>query len=225
MSLELRQTLVRKFELSQKAFNRFRGGVLWYICPCRNPHWCKTVLAIFACNNLHCDQMDVVTAFLNGDLNEEIYMETPSCFRDPSQPNLFCRLSKNIYGLKQSPKKWYAKINSFLVNELNFKECISEPCLYLKHSSYSILAIILYVDDLLIAGRNEPELLEIKEEYKLRFHMKYLGPTKEFLGIQIHRNNSNLTLSISQTAYVRKKFIALICLTPSHVQLLWSSSL
>eukprot|EP00171_Calliarthron_tuberculosum_P023532 IDg23532t1 len=176
-----------KVRIVAKGFRQIQG-VEYYdtYAPVVSLTAVRLFLAIVACNDLHCDQMDVVTAFLNGDLTEEVYMEVPPGFRDPKRPNLVCRLLKAIYGLKQAPKQWYAKINSFLVDDLKFQACSSEPCLYLKHTKQSILTIILYVDDLLIAGSNELELKEIKLEFKHRFQMKDLGAASEFVGIQIY---------------------------------------
>eukprot|EP00171_Calliarthron_tuberculosum_P022031 IDg22031t1 len=164
----------------------------------------RLFLAIVAHNDLRCDQMDVVTAFLNGDLDEEVYMEVPAGFRDPKRPNSVCKLLKAIYGLKQAPKQWYAKINSFLVDELNFQGCKSEPCLYLKHEANAMLAIILYVDDLLIAGSKDFDIIKIKEEFKSRFQMKDLGSASEFVGIQIQRDRANFRIHISQSLYAQK---------------------
>ena len=144
-----------------------------------------SVVRLFLCLvnlfDLECDQMDVVTAFLNGDLEEEIYMEVPAGFRDPNKPNLVCRLLKALYGLKQAPKQWHAKIHDYLTNDLGFISCPYEPCLYVRHTDNGIIILILYVDDLLIAGSDTATLDSIKAELMRRFKMKDLGPVNEFL--------------------------------------------
>ena len=91
--------------------------------------------------------MDVVNAFLNGELDEEtkIFMEVPAGFRNPNRPNLACRLLKAVYGLKQAPRQWYAKIHLFLTKVLNFISSAYEPCLYVFYNDHLLLIIILYV--------------------------------------------------------------------------------
>lgn len=164
----------------------------------------RCFLAIVAHLDLECDQMDVVTAFLNGDLEEDIYMEVPAGFRDPNRPNLVCKLQKAIYGLKQASRQWYAKINSFLVDSLKFTNSAYEPCLYIKHDGNSIILIVLYVDDLLIAGNDRSMMNKVKDEFKKRFKMKDLGVANEFLGIRIIRNRTNRTMLITQSTYIDK---------------------
>ena len=103
--------------------------------------------------------MDVKCAFLNGDLTEEIYMQQPQGFA--TNPSLVCRLRESLYGLKQSPKAWYAKIDSFLLS-LNFVWCKSDPNVYLKLVNGSLIIIVLYVDDLLITGSLKTEIDSLK---------------------------------------------------------------
>eukprot|EP00171_Calliarthron_tuberculosum_P012426 IDg12426t1 len=95
-----------KVRIVAKGFRQIQG-VEYYdnYAPVGSLTAVRLFLAIVAGNDLHCDQMDVVTAFLNGDLNEEVYMEVPSGFRDPKRPNLVCRLLKAIYCLKQAQTK------------------------------------------------------------------------------------------------------------------------
>jgi hypothetical protein len=102
--------------------------------------------------DLETGQMDVVTAFLNGDLDEHIYMEVPDSFKDPKLPDLVCKLRKALYGLKQAPRQWYAKIHEFLVKDLGFASSPNDPCMYTRHASSRITLISLYVDDMLIAA-------------------------------------------------------------------------
>eukprot|EP00171_Calliarthron_tuberculosum_P001087 IDg1087t1 len=148
--------------------------------------------------------MDVITAFLNGDLEEDIYMQVPCGFKDKAKPNLVCKLHKALYGLKQAPRQWYAKINSFLIDELGFQSCPYEPCLYLKHDKDDINVIILYVDDLLVAGNKSSTIDKIKSVFKSRFKMKDLGRAQEFLGLEITRDRSTRTLTLSQSSYIDK---------------------
>jgi len=93
--------------------------------------------------------MDVKCAFMNGDMNEDIYMQKIEGF--VSNPSLVCRLKKSLYGLKQTPRAWYAKIDGFLLS-LSFVQCKSDPNVYLKLIHGYLMIIVLYVDDLLITG-------------------------------------------------------------------------
>lgn len=164
----------------------------------------RCFLALTAQLDLECDQMDVVTAFLNGDLSEDIYMEVPAGFRDTNRPNLVCKLHKALYGLKQAPRQWFAKINSFLLEKLHFTSSSYEPCLYFKHSARGIFRIVLYVDDLLIASDNRTELDNVKTELKRHFKMKDLGYASEFLGIEISRSRGEKNIHLCQFKYASK---------------------
>ena len=100
------------------------------------------VLAIAALRNLEIHQMDVKTAFLNGDLDEEIYMEQPEGFVAPEQEKKVCKLVKSLYGLKQAPKQWHQKFDSVvLANGFKINEC--DKCIYVKNTvnGYVILCL------------------------------------------------------------------------------------
>ena len=105
----------------------------------------RLALAIAASKQWEVHHMDVNCAFLNGDMNEEIDMQKPKGF--VCNPSLVCRLNKSLYGLKQSPRAWYAKIDDFLLSS-NIVRCKSDMNVYLKLIHGSIMIIFLYVDDL-----------------------------------------------------------------------------
>jgi len=162
-------------------------------------------LSIVAHKDFECDQMDVVTAFLNGDIDEEIYMDVPAGFKDPKRPNLVCKLLKALYGLKQAPRMWNAKIDGFLVEGLGFFSSPNEPCVYIKRVRGNVVMIIvLYVDDILIAGNCRSSIDKVKAEFKARFKMKDLGNASEFLGIEIMRDRNLCQIVIKQSAYITK---------------------
>lgn len=146
--------------------------------------------------------MEVVTAFLNGELHEKINMEVPSGFRNVKKPNYVCRLLKALYGLKMAPRYWYAKIHHFLISQLKFVSSPYEPCLYTFCDKKVFLANILYVDDLLTAGSNLSDLAKVKEELGKHFKMKNLGVVEEYLGIQVIWNRTKRILHVSQSLYV-----------------------
>ncbi len=144
----------------------------------------RTILAVTAHHDLELQQMDVVTAFLNGDLEEDIYMAIPEGLKTNATSNKVCKLLKSLYGLKQSPRQWYFKMHAFLI-EIGFISSLNDPCLYIRHQSSGILLIALYVDDLLIAGSSKAEVESIKDKLSHRFEMKNIGNAKVILGIEI----------------------------------------
>ena len=164
----------------------------------------RCFLAFVAHADLHCDQMDVVTAFLKSNLKETIYMDIPSGFMKPETSGKVCPMHKAIYGLKQASKQWYAKMNSFLVDELQFTCCPDEPCMYHLQQSREIIVLILYVDDLLIAGSKRKILDEVKSKFCSKFKMKDMGEAEEFLGINIWRNLQKEILQLSQKSYIER---------------------
>lgn len=169
----------------------------------------RTILASAAAHDLECEQMDVATAFLYGDLNEDIFMDISAGLRSSENEGMVCKLEKSLYGLKQAPRQWYAKIHDYLVRNLRFSCSSNDPCLYVRRSESSVIFIALYVDDLLIVGRNKIDIANIKGELGKIFQMKDLGNASVILGIEIKRNRENRTLLITQREYsleVLKRF-------------------
>ena len=161
----------------------------------------RSVLAIVACFNLELEQMDVKTAFLNGDLYENVYMAVPEGLKSNSNSDKVCKLQKSIYGLKQSPRQWYAKMHEFLLR-LKFVSSRNDPCLYIRRLQSSILIVALYVDDLLIAGNSLCQINNLKTELRKRFEMKDMGAARVMLGINISRDREKRKLFICQSDYV-----------------------
>jgi len=126
--------------------------------------------------------MDVKTAFLNGYLNEEIYLEKPEGFVVSGQENKVCRLIKSLYGLKQAPKQWHERFDT-TVTAFGFKHNGADRCIYAKCTSEYTVIICLYVDDMLIIGTHLEGILETKKYLSSNFKMKDLGEVDTFLGI------------------------------------------
>ena len=163
----------------------------------------RVILSVVATENLHLEQLDVKTAFLHGDLEEDIYMTQPEGFEVPGKENLVCRLHKSLYGLKQAPRQWYKKFNEFMSNS-GFNRCDMDHCCYVKKFADSYIILALYVDDMLIAGSSMTELTRLKQQLAENFEMKDLGPAKQILGMRIFRNRSEGTLKLSQEKYIEK---------------------
>ena len=111
----------------------------------------RTLIALASMYNLIIHQMDVKTAFLNGELDEEVYMEQPEGFVVPGQEHKVCKLIKSLYGLKQAPKQWHQKFDQIVLSN-GYKINQSDKCVYSKFSNGKGVIICLYVDDMLIFG-------------------------------------------------------------------------
>eukprot|EP00253_Pinus_taeda_P021000 PITA_21000 len=163
----------------------------------------RTVLALTVLLNLELEQLDVKTNFLHGDLNEEIYMEQLEGFVRGRSRRLVCKLRKSLYGLRQSPRQWYKKFDSFMVSQ-NFVRSEYDHCVYFKIFNGIFIILALYVDDMLIASNNMEEINRLKAQLSRTFDMKDLGAAKHILGMEIHRDRKNGKLWLSQQKYVEK---------------------
>ena len=164
----------------------------------------KAILAIAALYDLEIEQMDVVTAFLNGECEEELYVEPPPGLELPDgykKSEFACRLLKALYGLKQAPRLWQKKLASVL-QDLGYKPILADHCIF-RNKNTGII-ICTYVDDFLLVGRKGTDLDQIKQDLAKRFEMKDLGPCEYFLGIRIVRDRKDRTITLVQDAYIDK---------------------
>ncbi|GKA26863.1 retrovirus-related pol polyprotein from transposon TNT 1-94 [Tanacetum coccineum] len=131
----------------------------------------RTLIAIATIHNMVIHQMDVKTVFLNGELDEEIYMQQPDGFLVKGQEHKVCKLVKSLYGLKQAPKQWHEKFdNTLLSNGFQINEC--DKCVYVKQYKNAFVIICLYVDDMLIMGTNMDVINQTKKMLHSSFDMK-----------------------------------------------------
>nr|GEW66349.1 hypothetical protein [Tanacetum cinerariifolium] len=149
----------------------------------------RILIAIPAYYDYEIWQMDVKTVFVNGYLNEEVYMEQPEGFVNPKYLNRVCKLKCSIYGLKQASRQWNKQFNDE-IKKFGFTKNHDEPCVYLKASGSNITFLILYVDDILIIGNNVPMLQDVKSYLGRCFAMKDLGEAAYILGIKIYIDRS-----------------------------------
>ena len=162
-------------------------------------------LSVQRCLKMH--QMDVTTAFLNGELNDEVYMKQPEGYVVKGKESLVCKLKKSIYGLKQSPRCWNSVLDQFL-KKIGFVQATSDPCLYIA-SEGELFLIAVYVDDIVIAGSSDVRMKEVKQALSQKFQVKDLGELHYFLGVKVIQNQKNRTVWIGQQAYaedILKKF-------------------
>lgn len=157
----------------------------------------KAIFAIAAALDLELEQMDVKTAFLYGDIDEEVYMEQPPEFDDGT--GRVCKLNKALYGLKQAPRIWYQTLATFL-ESLGYYPLTSDVGIFVKDHTY----IAVYVDDLLIAGPRTEEIQQLKTALGNRFQMTDIGPCSHYLGMVVTRDRKSRTIRLSQKAYIEK---------------------
>ena len=161
----------------------------------------RLLLALAALKGWHVHHMDVKSAFLNGDLKEEVYVHQPPGFAIPGKEGKVLRLRKALYGLRQAPRAWNAKLDSTL-KRMGFMPSPHEAAIYRRGNGENALLVGVYVDDLVITGAKDAEVAAFKEEMKATFQMSDLGHLSFYLGIEVHQGDSGITLR--QTAYARR---------------------
>jgi hypothetical protein len=145
--------------------------------------------------------MDVKTTFLHGDLEEEIYMKQPEGFVVKGKKELVCKLKKSLYGLKQSPRMWYQKFDTYILG-LRFVRSRDDHCVYSKQVGNHFIYVVLYVDDMLLVGNNMDVIKEVKSQLSSKFDMNDLGAANFILGMEIKRDRANNKLWLNQRKYV-----------------------
>ncbi len=161
----------------------------------------RSVISISVQKNLQLHQMDVTTAFLHGELAEEIYMKQPEGYIESGNEHLVCRLKKSIYGLKQAPRCWNHALDNCL-KKMNLKQSLSDPCVYISSGLEFLVAV--YVDDIILGGNNGLRIKEVKKELGKKFEMKDLGKLHHFLGVAVNQDQKTGSIWIGQASYIRK---------------------
>ena len=164
----------------------------------------RYLLAHAALEDWEIESMDVKTAFLNGDLEEEIYMEQPEGWVVRGKEGHVCLLKKALYGLKQASRQWNAKIHQSLI-DLGFDRTYSDAGVYVyrRQGGDHVTIVVLYVDDLLIFGDKVGQVTHVKNTLKRQYKMTDLGPVQCFLGLRIRRERSTRTIDIDQEEYIQ----------------------
>ena len=166
----------------------------------------RILLSIAACLDYEIWQMDVKTAFLNGYLEESIYMVQPEGFVDKGQEQKVCKLLRSIYGLKQASRSWNLRFDE-TIKSYGFDQNVDEPCVYKYIKDKKVVFLVLYADDILLIGNDVEILSNIKKWLAEQFQMKDLGEASYVLGIQIIRDRKNRLLALSQASYIDKVLI------------------
>jgi transposase InsO family protein len=170
----------------------------------------RTIIALAAKMKWKLHQMDVKTTFLNGVIEEEVYIEQPQGFEVEDRKTHVCRLKKALYGLKQAPRAWYGRIDSFLTS-LGFTKSKVDSNLYFKVMNDEPVVLLLYVDDLFLTGE-ENLITDCKRKLAAEFEMKDLGPMHYFLGLEVWQSPEKIFLNQGKYAVeILKKFDMLEC--------------
>ncbi|GJS58368.1 retrovirus-related pol polyprotein from transposon TNT 1-94 [Tanacetum coccineum] len=143
--------------------------------------------------------MDVKTAFLNGNLREEVYVSQPDGFMDPDKPNYVYKLKKALYGLKQAPRAWYDMLSSFLISN-DFSKGSVDPTMFIRREGKELLLVQIYVDDIIFVA-STPELCDLFAKIMCsKFKMSMMGKISFFLGLQISQSPRGIFINQSKYA-------------------------
>ena len=162
----------------------------------------RVLLSFALQNDMIIHQMDVVTAFLHGELKEEIYMVQPNGFTKKGKDKLVCKLQKSLYGLKQAPRCWNKAFQEYMIT-LGFSQSTADPCVYIQVNDQCILTIVaVYVDDLILMCNSQDRMQELKQNLASRFKMKDMGPLHFLLGVTVVQGKD--CIAIHQKQYILK---------------------
>ena len=158
----------------------------------------RAILSISSANRMHLMQFDIKTAFLYGDLKEEIYMNQPPGFEDGTDRVLL--LKKGLYGLKQAPRQWNEKVVQFF-NNYNYQQCKADQCIFVNFD-HGLTICGIYVDDGLISSTNPQQLSQLINNLKQSFQIK-VHPPQVFVGMEIHQSPDRSVIKINQSTYIK----------------------
>jgi hypothetical protein len=150
-------------------------------------------LSVAAAFDFEIEQMDVKTTFLHGDLEEEIFMKQPEGYAVKGKKELVCKLKKSLYGLKQSPRMWYQKFDTYMLG-LGFTRSKEDNCVYSKLIGDHLIYLVLYLDDMLLIGNNKEIIQDVKIQLSSKFDMKDLGASNFILDMEIKRDRKRRKL-------------------------------
>nr|KYP67310.1 Retrovirus-related Pol polyprotein from transposon TNT 1-94 [Cajanus cajan] len=152
----------------------------------------RTLLVVAAVKGWHLQQLDINNAFLNGYLHEDLYMSLP-----PGHPskdsNLACKLNKSLYGLRQASRQWFNKFSSTLKAH-GFTQSMNDYSLFTCGNDSNLVTLIVYVDDIIVAGPNATRIHQVQTTLQKIFKLKVLGDLKYFLGLEISRSSKGINL-------------------------------
>ena len=155
----------------------------------------RAILAVAAAEDLEIHQLDIKTAFLNGDLEEDVWCEQPPGYENGE--GLACHLRKSLYGLKQAPRAWHLRLKAEL-ETFGFTESSADPGLYIKTNGDMPIYLLIYVDDIGLISKDTKELNATKAKIMETFEARDLGSCTYFLGMDIIRDRENRSITLAQ---------------------------
>lgn len=160
----------------------------------------RMLLAFVAFKGFKVYQMDVKSTFLNGILEEEVYIRLPDGFALSKDKDMVCKLHKELYGLKKSPRTWFERLHGHLI-KIGFQRTSEDRNFYLKTKGDKVLIVEVFVDDIIFRG-NDDMCMTFADEMKEEFEMSLIGEIKKFIGFQVQQlEGGNF---ISQSKYVKE---------------------
>lgn len=176
----------------------------------------RLIIALAASHAWEVHHLDVKTAFLHGELKEDVYVCQPEGFIVKGQEDKVYKLNKALYGLRQAPRAWNVKLNKIL-RSLNFQRCSKEPSLYRREENEKLLVVVVYVDDLLVTGTSVEIILEFKREMESKFEMSDLGKLTYYLGIEVRQEEDGIVLVQDRYAMKILEQTGMDSCNPTHV--------
>ncbi|GMI93083.1 cysteine-rich RLK (RECEPTOR-like protein kinase) 8 [Hibiscus trionum] len=185
-----------KARLVAKGFTQVEGiDYLDTFSPVAKMTTFKVLLSLAGSKGWHLLQLDVNNAFLNGLLDEEVYMKLPLEYHTSSHnSNLVCKLNKSIYGLKQASRQWFNAFSE-VVLKLGFQQSSAEHTLFVKGTCDDMVSLLVYMDDIVLAGKDLHLLADVRSSLQQHFKLKDLGQLRYFLGFEIAQNSTGISLS------------------------------
>ena len=165
----------------------------------------RFLLAFAVQNDLLIDQMDVETAFLNGKLDEEIYMKQPEGYVKPGEEHLVCKLEKSLCGFKQSSRCWNKAFREG-IEKIGFTQASADPCVFIRKEEDTLTIIGVHVDDLMILAQNIWEMKRVKDSLKLQFKMKDMGDLHYYEGVCIIHDMENKEVHLHLKGSTSKRY-------------------
>ena len=162
---------------------KFGFDYLETFCPVVRFSSVRALIAFAVQNDMLIHQMDVITAFLNEDLDEDIYMQQPDGYVQCGSEHLVCKLKKSLYGLKQAPQCWNLAFKKHM-ESIGFRQTTADPCVYVRFGD-AIAIVAVYVNDLILITKTPTEMEELKSMVAMRFKMKDMGRLHYCLGVSI----------------------------------------
>jgi hypothetical protein len=161
----------------------------------------RLILALAANRGWQVHHLDVKSAFLNGELEEEVYVCQPEGYVQKGKEKMVLKLSKALYGLRQAPRAWNIRLDKSL-KKLGFSKCPSEAAVYKRGSGKDVVVLGVYVDDLVVTGESPVEIENFKKQMTCEFDMSDLGLLSFYLGIEVDQQEDHIT--IKQSTYAKK---------------------